>query len=101
MMIALSPLLAGPSIAGPVKVSDASAQQKAAHGAGSNFRLLAQPAIDDLRAYHTDIGVETAVSTNSTLGLGVIRASPRTPDSRLYGRISRPRSAAVKFRLKF
>jgi hypothetical protein len=47
------------------------------------------------------IAPETALSENSTLGFGIIRARPKTPDGRLYGPAPGHRSAGVRFRIKF
>jgi hypothetical protein len=97
MTFALSPLLGTPALGqSPAKAPNFLSQHSAAHELTVNLRLPP----DQLFVNDPVMNPETAISANSTLGFGLVRAGPRIPDARLYG-IPHSRSAALKFRLKF
>jgi hypothetical protein len=96
MIIALLPLSAEPALAEPPAIATSASTQRAdARELGANLRLLAQPTVDQ-----SSPDPLSAAPSHSSFGIGMIRAGPKAPDDRLYGRVSQ-HSAAVKFRLKF
>lgn len=97
LLLVLSPLFGTPALGEtPAKAPGLLSQHLAAGAPMLNLRLIEERAMDSSQV----ILPEAALSANSTLSFGLIRAGPKMPDGRLRG-VSHSRSAALKFRMKF
>jgi hypothetical protein len=100
LLLVLSPLYGTPALGEtPAKAPSLLSQHLAAPAPALNLRLREDRMIDP-SPMQSVIFPETPISANSTLSFGLVRGGPKMPDGRLRG-VSRSRSAALRFRMKF
>lgn len=97
-IVAISPLLAAAPALGETGTAPAhwSTRERAV-----KFRLLEERSFDPAPIPNWGIGPDAALSSKSSLGLGLVHADSTPPDGRLYGRVPRSSSPALNYRLRF
>ena len=69
-----------------------------------DFRLVRDPDFDSTPVHQSGVIAQTHVSENATLGIGMLRVTPRQPVTGEWRNLPpnlRSKKAAVKFTLKF
>ena len=103
--IILTVLGAAPAYSAPLQgLSTKVPEPRSDHSKGLKFRLIEDPAFAANPVHNSGMIAQTPIGSNSSLGIGLLRAAPRRPGSGEYrpdAGTSGSRKAAVRFTLKF
>lgn len=91
---------AGPQATGSFSISE----PREPRAPRLNFRLVQDPDFDPAPVHHSGMIARTQVMPNGTLGIGLLKATPKklgSGDWRPENGAPRSRKAAVSFQLKF